>query len=125
MKQLVEMALEDLSTREYFLFRVPCGECGREYGNRSRRFSKAETAFGGENKKLLYDALYEQEYKSARQSAIRDAAQDLNYCPICRRLICNRCFLICEDLDMCRGCAARLGERGSPVISDERRCPLW
>ena len=125
MKSLVESALENLSTREYFLFRALCGECAAEYGNKKKSFSKSGTEPCGENKKIIYDALYEQEFRIARQSAIRDAAEHLNYCPICRRLICNRCFLICEDLDMCRGCAARLGERGSPVISDERSDPQW
>ena len=33
MKQLVDMLLENLSTREVFLFRIACGACGREYGN--------------------------------------------------------------------------------------------
>jgi hypothetical protein len=42
----------------------------------------------------------------------------MNCCPICKRVICNRCFLICEDLDMCNRCAARLEEQGSPVLSD-------
>ena len=71
-----------------------------------------------ENKKIIYDALYEQEFRIARQSAIRDAAEHLNYCPICKRLVCNRCFLICEDLDMCKQCAAHLEEAGSPVMND-------
>lgn len=118
MKNLVELALEDLSTREYFLFRVPCGECGSEFGNKSVRFSKAGADPQPENKRIFYDALYEQEFRGARHAAIRDAAEHLNYCPVCKRLVCNRCFLICDDLDMCKRCAACLDEKGSPVISD-------
>ena len=106
LKKLVEMELENLSSREVFLFRVSCGSCGLEYGNRPIRFSKANTAPDTQNKQIIYDALYEQELRAARQIAIRNAAEQLNYCPICRRLVCNQCFLICEDLDMCRQCAA-------------------
>jgi hypothetical protein len=118
LKQLVELVLENLSTREYFLFRILCGECGTAYGNKPQRFSRAGTQPQTESKKVIYDALYEQEFKSARLSAIRDAAEHLNYCPICKRLVCNRCFLICDDLDMCKQCAAHLEETGSPVLTD-------
>ena len=118
MKTLVELLMENLSTREFFLFRVLCGECGTAYGNKTVRFSKAGTDPKTSSKKVIYDALYEQEFESARLTAIRDAAEHLNYCPICKRLVCNRCFLICDDLDMCKQCAVRLEETGSPVFSD-------
>ena len=118
MKQLVEMLLENLSTREVFLFRIACGACGTEYGGKKVRFSKAGIQPSSEGKKIIFDACYEQELKSARQAAIRDAAENLNYCPICKRLVCNRCFLICDDLDMCKQCATHLEEAGSPVLTD-------
>ena len=118
MKQLVEMLLENLSTREVFLFRIACGACGTEFGGKKVRFSKAGIQPSSEGKKIIFDACYEQEFKTARQAAIRDAAENLNYCPICKRLVCNRCFLICDDLDMCKQCAAHLEEAGSPVLTD-------
>ena len=118
MKKLVEMLLENLSTREVFLFRIACGSCGVEYGGRKTRFSKAGITPPTEGKRIIFEACYEQEFRAARQAAIRDAAENLNYCPICKRLVCNRCFLICEDLDMCKQCAAHLEETGSPVLTD-------
>ena len=118
MKQLVDMLLENLSTREVFLFRIACATCGTEYGGKSVRFSKAGITPQSQGKQIIYDACYEQEFRDARLSAVRDAAEHLNYCPICKQLVCNRCFLICEDLDMCKQCAARLEETGHPVITD-------
>ena len=115
MRKLVEAVLENLSSKEVFLFRVTCGSCGLEYGNRPIRFSKARTAPATQNKQIIYDALYEQEFRAARQIAIRNAAEHMNYCPICKRLVCNQCFLICDDLDMCRQCAADLEQTGNPV----------
>ena len=100
MKKLIEMLLENLSTRDVFLFRIACGACGTEYGNRPVRFSKAGVIPQTPKKAALYEILYAQELQSARLSAVRDAAEHLNYCPICKRLVCNRCFLICDDLDM-------------------------
>ena len=116
MKKLVELMLENLSTREVFLFRVTCGVCAAEYANKPVRFSKAGIIPQTQGKRIIYDAVYEQEFRAAKQGAIRDAAEHLNYCPICKRLVCNRCFLICDDLDMCVQCAAELNENGMPVL---------
>ncbi len=118
MKKLLEVMLEDMSTRDVFLFRVACDACGAEFGNKPVRFSKAGITPRTPEKTLLYDAVYEQEFRSAKLSSIRDAAEQLNYCPICKRLVCNRCFLICDDLDMCKQCATQLDEMGTPVFSD-------
>jgi len=118
LKKLIELMLENLSTRDVFLFRVACGSCGTEYGNKPIRFSKAEVIPQTPKKAALYEILYAQELQTARLSAVRDAAEHLNYCPICKRLVCNRCFLICEDLDMCKQCASAMEETGIPVVSD-------
>ena len=115
MKKLVEMILENLSTKKEFLFRATCGSCGTGYGNKPIRFSKAEIPPATQSKQIIYDALYEQEFAEARRIAIRNAAEHMNYCPICKRLVCNQCFLICDDLDMCRQCAAALEQQGKPV----------
>ncbi len=117
MRKLVEAVLEDLSSREVFLFRVICGSCGAEYGNRPMRFSKAELSLSSQGERIIYNVLYEQEFQTAKQIAIRNAAEQMNYCPVCRRLVCNQCFLICEDLDLCKQCAIRLEQRGNPVLT--------
>lgn len=116
MRNLVESILEDLSSKDYFLFRVSCANCHKEYGNKPIRFSKAGITPTTPSKKVIYDALYEQECNMARQAAIRSAMEQMNYCPICKRLVCNQCFLICDDLDMCKQCAAQLEQQGKPVL---------
>ena len=116
MKKLVEAIIENLSTKEVFLFRVTCGSCGTEYGNKPIRFSKSEIPPTTQRKQIIYDALYEQEFRDARRVAIRNAAEHMNYCPICKRLVCNQCFLICDELDMCKQCAADLEQEGKPVL---------
>lgn len=115
MRKLVEMALKNMSTKEVFLFHISCANCGLEYGNKPIRFTKAGVAPNTPDKQIIYDALYEQELRDARHIAIRSAAEHMNYCPICKRLVCNQCFLICDDLDMCRQCAAELQQKGQPV----------
>lgn len=116
MKKLVEAVIENLSSKKTFRFRVTCGCCAAEYGNRPIQFSKAETPPITQHKQIIYDALYEQELREARRIAVRNAAEHMNYCPICRRLVCNQCFMICDDLDMCKQCAADLEQQGKPVL---------
>ena len=117
MRRLVEAELKDLSTKEIFIFRVSCSNCGQEYGNRPARFSKAGILPQTPGMQILYEALYEQEFRDAKNASIRSAAEHMNYCPICKKLVCNQCFLICEDLDMCKQCAATLQQQGQPVTS--------
>ena len=101
--------------RDVFLFHIACGT---EFGGKPQRFSKAELVPQTEGKQVIFDAVYEQEFQAAWQSATRDAAEQLNYCPIRKRLVCSRCFLICDDPDMCKQCAAHLEKTGSSVLTD-------
>ena len=116
MRQLVEAILENLSTREVFLFRVLCTCCGAEYGKSPRWFSKAGVEPENRSRQIIFEALYEQELRLAREFSLREAAEHMNHCPICKRLVCNGCFMICEDLDMCCECAEKLGQTGQLVL---------
>ena len=118
MKKLVETILENHSTKDVFLFRIACANCGTEYANKPIRFSKAGISPESQAKQTIFAAIYEQELNAARQAAIRTGAEHMNYGPICKRLVCNQCFLICDDLDMCCRCAKELNEAGSPVFPD-------
>lgn len=81
MKKLVETVMENRSTGEFFLFRISCGNCGLEYGNKPVRFSKASDPPNTPNKQILYSALYEQEFRDARHAAIRTASEHMTTAP--------------------------------------------
>ena len=74
---------------------------------------------GSEGKRIIFQKLYEREWEEARERAVTDAMETFNLCPICRRLVCNRCFLLGEDIDLCADCARNLQERGEPVAPKE------
>ena len=78
-------------------------------------FTKANAAAENRSKKELYEALYQREKERARKAAGQEGKERFSLCPICHRLICDSCFLICEEMDMCRACAKRLKEDGEPV----------
>ena len=41
--------------------------------------------------------------------------EHFNICPICQRIVCDDCFLICDDIDMCKSCAEMLEEEGNNI----------
>ena len=48
--------------------------------------------------RAVFRTLYEREREAAREKAAAEASEIFSQCPVCVRLVCNRCFLICEDL---------------------------
>ena len=80
---------------------------------------KAGVTPESEGKRIIFQKLYEREWEEARERAVTDAMETFNLCPICRRLVCNRCFLLGEDIDLCADCARNLQERGEPVTPKE------
>lgn len=126
MKRVVKEAMGDCSTVEEFRFLVRCQECGGIWHSSPIRFSKAGAEPESEGMRTILRTLYEREREAAREMAAAEAAEFFNYCPVCGRLVCDRCFLICEDLDLCIACAKALQVRGDVVageVSDPRRVP--
>lgn len=115
MKQLLEQALVDCSTERAFCYSLQCGQCGEIWKSKPIAFSKAGDSPSTEEKRIVYEAMYQRERAWAKMLAVKQALEHFNLCPICKRLVCDHCFLICSDLDMCCGCAGRLKERGEPV----------
>lgn len=118
MSPIPKELLEDHSTREVFCFTLRCAECGAVWRSRPVRFSRAGIKPSSEGKREIFDILYKREREDALLRAAAEAGKAFNQCPICHRLVCDRCFLICEELDLCASCAARLQEQGSPVAGE-------
>lgn len=115
MQRLLNDLLTDCSTEEQFQFSLICQECGREWKSPAKSFSKAGSVPVTEGKKIVYSALYQREKADARQRAMQQAEKQFSRCPICHRWVCDDCFMVCDDLDMCRRCAEKLNEQGSIV----------
>lgn len=126
MKQVIKEAMGDCSTIEEFRFFLHCQECGRTWHSSPVRFSKAGTRPETEGIRTVFRTLYEREREASREKAAAEASEIFSQCPVCGRLVCDRCFLICEDLDLCIACANKLRVRGRIVAgetSDAREPP--
>ena len=121
MKHIAPELLQDRSTETEFRFTMRCVACGEVWESEPIPFSRAGYEPETEGKRVILNALYKQEQMTARQRAARRFEEHFSLCPICGRLVCDHCFLICEDIDMCRSCAALLKETGEPVA--ERVAP--
>ena len=118
MKRVVKEAMGDCSTVEEFRFLVRCQECSGIWHSSPIRFSKAGVEPKPEGMHTILRTLYEREREAAREKAAAEASEIFSQCPVCGRLVCDRCFLICEDLDLCTACAEALQMRGSVVAGD-------
>ncbi|MBP1553025.1 MAG: hypothetical protein J6B21_02625 [Oscillospiraceae bacterium] len=115
MRKTIINNMQDLSDKDRFAFSVDCTVCGKKWTSTPVAFSKAgETVFSQE-KKILYTALYQKEKQHAALKAVDEAQMSLNLCPVCKSLVCDNCFMICDDIDMCVDCAAALQEKGERV----------
>ena len=118
MKRVVKEAMGDCSTVEEFRFLVRCQECGGIWHSSPIRFSKAGTRPETEGMRTVFRTLYEREREASREKAAAEASEIFSQCPVCGRLVCDRCFLICEDLDLCTACAEALQVRGDVVAGE-------
>ena len=114
-KQVIREHLIDCSDQEKFVFNLICPECGKVWQSTPAGFSKAGEDPRTESKRVVFYLLYEREKKRAFDKAVEEAGHFFNLCPLCERLVCNNCFLICQEIDICRRCAERLQETGEQV----------
>ena len=120
MRRIIKESLEDRSSPERFQFSLRCAVCGLLWESQPVRFSKALTPPENEGKRVIFQALYRRERAAALDRAVTAALEHFSFCPICRRLVCDRCFLLGEDIDLCTDCAAFLQESGQPVEDTPR-----
>ena len=115
MSHVSEQMLLDYSTAHEFCFGLRCAECGEVFKSTPVRFSRSGTKPKSDEKQVVYDTLYRIEKAAALERAVAELKTVFNACPVCRRVVCDHCFFVCEDLDLCTSCVGRLKEQGEPV----------
>lgn len=121
MRRIIKASMEDISSTERFQFSLRCAVCGFRWESQPTRFSKAGVVPENAGKRVIFQALYQREKGDAFDRAVTEAMEYFSLCPICKRLVCDRCFLLGEDIDLCMDCAAFLQESGEPVENASAR----
>ena len=103
MRRIIKASMEDVSTVERFRFSLRCAACGYCWESQPVRFSKAGVQPENEGKRMIFQALYQREWEDAFERAVTEALEHFSLCPICKRLVCDRCFLFDEKADFIEG----------------------
>jgi len=115
-KQFIKDHFSDCSNEEQFCFSLTCAECGAVWKSTPIRFSKADEQAATEARQIIIRTLYQRERAQAIERAVSEAIHHFSVCPLCHHLVCDHCFIICDDLDMCSTCSVKLQERGETVM---------
>ncbi len=109
-------SLEDCSTEDEIQFQISCMCCNNIWKSSKRSFNLNMKEPIDDKQKIIYKAVYEREKGFVQERAGKEVYKDFNYCLVCKRWVCDKCFLICEELDICKECAERLEEKGVSVV---------
>ena len=115
MKDVIIRSIKNISNPNEFIFSITCTACHKEWKSTPIPFSKANQLQVSDSKKIVLQALYQQEMQVAANKAVQEAQKHLNYCPVCKTMVCNSCFMICDDIDLCVDCGSALQEHGEIV----------
>ncbi|MDP4092788.1 MAG: hypothetical protein Q8920_05435 [Bacillota bacterium] len=104
MLEPITKIMTDKSTGEKFCFTFFCDICKDSwdsvpvnYNQTNENVTETDEITNNINWKSDHDAAYER--------ANLEAMQHFNRCPVCKRWVCDNCFCILGDRDVCRECA--------------------
>ena len=112
MEEKIMSLMEDKSTPEFFVFSVKCELCKKVYESSPAAFSKRREIPQTEGKKVIHQVIYEREKAQAKIRAAKELMKLFSICPVCKKPVCDKCFMICDDIDICTDCAKKLCESG-------------
>lgn len=100
MLQPVTRKMTDESAGSTYQFTFYCDLCGQPW----RSFPVCGQPDVRENDLRKRGRRYDHE--AAYERANLEALRHFNRCPVCKRWVCDDCFLLLHDGDVCRECAA-------------------
>ena len=96
--------MTDKSTKKDFLFIFYCDICENPRDSVPINFSCTKDNTLEVDKKAS-NLIWQSEHAAAYERANHEAMQLFNRCPICKHWVCDKCFRILGDRDVCKECA--------------------
>lgn len=119
MQEIIKEKIIDNSNEETFSFVLECECCKKKLSSGYTAFTKAGLHPSTPEQKTLFASLYNMERDRELVKLVRKATEQYSLCPMCNRIVCDDCFLVCEDFDMCVECAEKLQTQGTIVGKQE------
>ena len=97
----------DRSTDVYFKFSFYCDRCEREWTSEEYPFVHGFSESLSDDEKKAKDILFRIDHDAAFERANLEARLRFNQCNSCGRFVCDECFAMEEEDDLCRDCTSR------------------
>ena len=95
----------DRSTDEFFKFEFHCDRCGVGWESETYYFEHGFLDKLTEGEQRAKNIMWKVEHDAALERANLEARLRFNQCNSCGRIICDECFAIEEERDLCLDCA--------------------
>lgn len=105
--------IRDCSDDKRIAFGFECESCGKLWEVISVPFTRKAVS---ETEQVIRDAQYRREWERVKTEALKAFREHFSVCPICGKIVCDYCFVICDEIEMCSTCAKELGKQGTPVL---------
>jgi hypothetical protein len=94
LKPITQKVTDESKEGEY-CFTFYCDICGRAHQSPRYHSASADYADPGTRKA---------EYEDAYARANSEMVKKFNRCPVCQRVVCDECYDIMDDINMCKAC---------------------
>ncbi len=107
MLKTITKRVRDRSTDRFFKFSFYCDRCGKEWTSDPYYFENAFSSSPTEGEKRARDIMWRTDHDAAFERANLEARLRFDQCDACGRRVCDECFAMEEDDDLCVDCAGK------------------
>lgn len=109
MLKTITKRIRDKSTDRFFKFSFYCDRCGKEWTSEEYPFVHGFSEKLTDDEKRAKEILFRVDHDAAFERANLDARLRFNHCETCGSIVCDECFAMEEEEELCLDCAKRRG----------------
>ncbi len=107
MLKTITKKIRDRSTDRFFKFSFCCDRCEKEWTSEEYPFEHGFTDEMTDDERRAKEILWRIDHDAAFERANLEARLRFNYCTCCKGIVCDECFAMEEEDDLCHGCASQ------------------